>query len=1079
MPLAGSDIRASHRYVAAVLFCYTGPHHLRMTHKPFTHLHTHSHYSLLQALPQIPDLVKAAKDDGQTALALTDAGNLYGAIDFYKECTKQGLKPIIGVDAFVAPRTRHDKEHRIDDHTTRLVLLAKNIDGYHNLIKLVTKANLEGFYYNPRIDRELIEEYRDGLIAILPSFGGEVARALQDEQKEKADESLSWYRGIFSDDLFIEITRHDEFPGHEERMQKLIALARSHSVPLVAAHDTYYLNKDDAVARELVYKIKTGGRLDRDEERAEDFSFITEARANELFKDLPEALENTQKIVAMCSLELQLGKWFFPNFPIPAGSTHDAELRQKAYAGFASRNIQQDKETTARVDYELAIIAKKGYSPYFLVVADLLQAAARMGIFTNTRGSAAGSLVSYLCGITTVNPLEYNLPFERFLNPERPSPPDIDMDIADNRRDDLIDYARQKYGEDHVAQIGTFGTMLSRAAVRDVARALGYSYAVGDQIAKIIPPPKQGFPVTIESAMRDVPELKEVYDTNPDAHEILDLAQKIEGNARHVGVHAAGVVIAPTPVTDFVPTQLDPKGGKIITQYDMHAVEDAGLLKYDFLGLKNLAVLADSVGRVKRRLTIDIDIVNLPLDDSKTYEMLARGETLGVFQMASDGMTKYLVELEPTEIHDLNAMVALYRPGPMAFIPDYIARKKNPALINYLDPRMESILNRSYGIITYQDDVLMIAIDLAGYSWLEADKFRKAIGKKIPEEMAKQKEHFTTGCIERGMKTAIVKQLWEQIETFAAYGFNKAHAASYGNLAYKTAYMKANYPEDFMAALLTADSGDVEEVGRVVAECRRIGIEVLPPDVNYSREDFTVSGEKAIRFGLTSIKNFGAGIAHSIAAERDASGPFQSLGDFLSRIKDKNLNRKSLESLIKTGALDTLGERGAMLMHIETLLSYHKEHMASPEDQDSLFGTTAAPEVQIPKSAPATKSERLEWEKELLGLYISGHPLDLHKDVLGKQKLDIKGVIEKVPADTLTNIAGLVSSVRVILTKSGEKMAFVALQDFSGTLESVFFPRTFKDAEAIVQPGRCIVVRGRLSPRNGEQSFVAESAKAL
>jgi DNA polymerase-3 subunit alpha len=400
MPLAGSDIRASHRYVAAVLFCYTGPHHLRMTHKPFTHLHTHSHYSLLQALPQIPDLVKAAKDDGQTALALTDAGNLYGAIDFYKECTKQGLKPIIGVDAFVAPRTRHDKEHRIDDHTTRLVLLAKNIDGYHNLIKLVTKANLEGFYYNPRIDRELIEEYRDGLIAILPSFGGEVARALQDEQKEKADESLSWYRGIFSDDLFIEITRHDEFPGHEERMQKLIALARSHSVPLVAAHDTYYLNKDDAVARELVYKIKTGGRLDRDEERAEDFSFITEARANELFKDLPEALENTQKIVAMCSLELQLGKWFFPNFPIPAGSTHDAELRQKAYAGFASRNIQQDKETTARVDYELAIIAKKGYSPYFLVVADLLQAAARMGIFTNTRGSAAGSLVSYLCGFS-------------------------------------------------------------------------------------------------------------------------------------------------------------------------------------------------------------------------------------------------------------------------------------------------------------------------------------------------------------------------------------------------------------------------------------------------------------------------------------------------------------------------------------------------------------------------------------------------------------------------------------------------------------------------------------------------------
>ncbi len=1053
-----------------------------MTHKPFTHLHTHSHYSLLQALPQIPDLVKAAKDDGQTALALTDAGNLYGAIDFYKECTKQGLKPIIGVDAFVAPRTRHDKEHRIDDHTTRLVLLAKNIDGYHNLIKLVTKANLEGFYYNPRIDRELIEEYREGLIAILPSFGGEVARELQDEQKEKAEESLSWYRRIFGDDLFIEITRHDEFPGHEERMQKLIALAHSHSVPLVAAHDTYYLQHDDAVARELVYKIKTGGHLDRDEERTEDFSFITQAQANELFADLPEALENTQKIADSCSLELSLGKAIFPYYPIPEGTTHDKELRSMAENALLTRNLDTP-ERRERMNYELDIIATKGYSSYFLVVADLLQYAASVGIYTNTRGSAAGSFVSYLCGITTVDPIDFRMPFERFLNPERPSAPDIDMDIADNRRDDLIDYARQKYGETHVAQLGTFGTMLARAAVRDVARALGHSYAVGDQIAKIIPPPKQGFPVTIESALKDVPELKDVYDTNPDAHEILDLAQKIEGNARHVGVHAAGVVISPQPIDDYAPLQLDPKGGKTITQYDMYSIADEyggiGLVKFDFLGLKNLSVLADSVDRVEKRLGASIDMVHLPLNDTKTYEMLARGETLGVFQMASDGMTKYLVELGPTEIHDLNAMVALYRPGPMAFIPDYIARKKNPALVTYLDPRMEQFLKPTYGILIYQDDLLLIAVHLAGFSWGEADKLRKAVGKKIPELMAEQKEKLVSGCIEHGMKPAVAKELWSQIETFAAYGFNKAHAVSYGGLAYKTAYMKANYPEDFMAALLTADSGDVEEVGRVVAECRRIGIEVLPPDVNYSREDFTVSGEKAIRFGLTSIKNFGAGIAHSIAAERDASGPFKSLGDFLSRIKDKNLNRKSLESLIKTGALDTLGERGAMLMHIETLLSYHKEHMASPEDQDSLFGAAAAPEVQIPKSAPATKSERLEWEKELLGLYISGHPLDLHKDVLSKQKLDIKGVIEKVPADTLTNIAGLVSSMRVILTKSGEKMAFVALQDFSGTLEAVFFPRTFKEAESAIQPGRCIVVRGRLSARNGEQSFIAEGAQAL
>ncbi|HET8581092.1 MAG TPA: DNA polymerase III subunit alpha [Candidatus Paceibacterota bacterium] len=1049
---------------------------------PFTHLHTHSHYSLLQALPQIGPLVKAAKADGQTALALTDAGALYGAIEFYQKCQKEDIKPIIGVDAYMAPRTRHDKEHRIDNRTSRLVLLAKDRTGYQNLIRLVTASYLEGFYYNPRMDRELLEASHEGLIALVPSFAGETAKALKDGDTDRAHEALAWYRDLFGDDCYQEITMHPEIEGHQELQEQLIALAREMRVPIAAAHDTYYLKPEDALARELVMKIRTGERLDRDGGiRQEDFSFITQKRANELFKELPEALEHTQRIAEACTLELGLGKWVFPDFPIPAGSSYDAELRAKAYDGLEKLGIERTPAVLERIEYELGVIATKGYSVYFLVVSDLLTHAAEDGILTNTRGSAAGSLVSYLAGITTVNPLEYGLPFERFLNPERPSPPDIDMDIADNRRDDLIAYARQKYGTDHVAQIGTFGTMLARAAVRDVARALGHSYSTGDMIAKIIPPPKQGFPVTIASALRDVPELKEIYDSDPDAREIMDLAQKIEGNARHMGIHAAGVVISPTVATDFVPLQYDPKGGKIITQYEMHAVEDAGLLKYDFLGLTNLSVLADAIARVKARLGVDVNIRTIPIDDAKTYAMLSRGETLGVFQFASSGMTSYLVELKPSVIDDLNAMVALYRPGPMAFIPEYIERKRNPARVTYLDPRMEPILKRSYGIITYQDDVLMIAIELSGYTWLEADKFRKAIGKKIPEEMAAQKERFIAGCIERGMAPAVVQALWDQIETFAAYGFNKAHAASYGNLAYKTAYMKANYTVDYMAALLTGEGGDVEKIALVVAECERLGITVLPPSINESRGDFTVSDETTIRFGLYSIKNFGQGISDAIIAERDANGPYADLGDFLARVRDKNLNRKSLEALIQCGALDAFAERGRMLAAIELLLAYHKEHMSLDQSQDSLFGAlpAAAAGIQLPDAPPMPARERLRLEKELLGLYVSGHPLDPYIETLKRQKFDIAGTKERMQEGVTTVIGGLLENVSTILTKNGEKMAFGTLADHSGAVEVVAFPRTLAEYAHLFRPEQLILIKGKMSSRNGDKSFVAEAMKEL
>ena len=1061
-----------------------------MSAREFVHLHTHSHYSLLEAIPKIPDLVAAAAKDGQMALALTDNGNLYGAIDFYKECKDNALKPIIGVDFYVAPRTRAQKEHRIDEHTSRLVLLAKNEAGYRNLLQMVSRAHLEGFYYRPRIDRELIEAHREGLLAILPSFGGEHAKHLREHNAEKARECVDWHKKVYGEDLFLEITRHPEIDGHEKEMQEIISLAHEARIELVAAQDTYYLKKEDALARELVRKIRSGGVLERDPDASigagfvqgtPDFSFISRERMRELFADIPEALENSGRIADRCELELKLGTWVFPDFPIPAGSSANAELRALAEQGFKERGVAESKENKERVDYELSIIGSKGYSPYFLVVADLLHHAREKGILTNTRGSAAGSLVSYLSGITTVNPIEYQLPFERFLNPERPSPPDIDMDLADNSRDEPIGYVREKYGEDKVAQIGTFGTMMARAAVRDVARSLGHPYGLGDTIAKLIPFGKQGFPVTIAGALQEVPELAELSKKDADAREVLDLAQKVEGNARHVGVHAAGVVIAPTSVVDYSPIQIDPKGNHIITQYDMYAIEEAGLLKFDFLGLTNLSVLADAVARVRERLQVEVDLERLPLDDAKTFEMLSRGETLGVFQLAGGGMTTYLVDLKPTTIHDINAMVALYRPGPMAFIPAYIARKKNPKLVKYLDPRMEAILKNSYGVITYQDDVLELAIKIAGYSWLEADKFRKAMGKKIPKEMAAQKKHFTEGCVAGGMKREAVQKLWEQIETFAAYGFNKAHAASYGNLAYKTAYMKANFPVDYMAAVLTADAGDVEKIAEVVAECKRMGIKVLPPSVNESYGNFTVVDEKNIRFGLYSIKNFGTGVGDSIIEARKNGGAFTDIAEFLTRIPDKNINKKSLESLIQCGAFDDMKiTRGELAANIDALLSFHREHLNTPKDQGLLFGAMSAPRVSLSlhRAQPVPLETLLAWEKELLGLYVSGHPLDKHKAKFEDVKKTIKHAKEHLKG-VETVIAGFIESARINMTKNGEKMGFLKVADFSDSIDVVVFPRTFKDYEPIMAPGACVALKGKISDRNGETSFVVERAKTL
>ncbi len=1065
----------------------------------FIHLHVHSQYSLLNAIPTSKELAKAAKADGQDALAITDAGGLYGAIAHMKACIAQEIKPIIGLDAFMAPRTRFMKDP-IDKPRARLVLLAKTNNGYKNLIKLVTQSNTEGFYYRPRVDHNLLKEFASDLFCILPSFAGETTQHLKNGDLDKAEAELDWYKSVYGDNLYLEITHHPEILDHGALQEKIKALAKKSNTPLVAAHDVYYMEKGDAVAREAMLRIQSGGVLDISEQRNEDFSFISQATAKEYFADEPEALANTIKIAEQCNVEIPIGtKWYFPNYVIESGREPDDELKHQAYEGVAWRGHDINNPINRqRIDYELEVIKNKGYSKYFLTVGDLIREARERGILTTIRGSVAGSYTTYVLGITNVDPLEYKLPFERFLNPERPSAPDIDMDYADNRRDEIIEYAKQKYGEDKVAQIGTFGTMMARAAVRDVARALGHPYSVGDRIAKLVPMGSQGFPMTLSKALEIEPDLQKLYKQDSESRDVIDLAKKIEGRARHVGVHAAGVVIAPEPLSEFVPIQLDTKTGKFITQYEMHSVgeDGVGLLKFDFLGIKNLAILADAVKRVKKIHNIDIDIENIPLDDHKTFDMLAAGQTMGLFQLNGTGMTSFLKQLKPSTIHDINAMVALYRPGPMEMIPQYIERKHNPGLISYLDPRLEKILDRSYGVITYQDDVMMTAIELAGYSWLDADKLRKAMGKKVPEVMAAEKDKLMKGFLEYGkLSHSVADRLWKLIEPFAAYGFNKAHAASYGRVAYQTAYMKANFPHEYMSAVLTADAGDTDKISEIIHECERMGIVVLPPDINESFSPFSVvpaqnGNDARIRFGLTTIKNFGEGIADAIIEERKQHGPFASLADFLSRVHNKNLNKKSLEALVMTGALDRFSERGLMYHNIDNMLAFNREHVSGKESsQDSLFGgmDTAINDLTLVPCEPASKEQKLLWEKELLGVYVSGHPLDQFKaDIEKRTKIgEIRKAVEEKQELPMVRMkgelvtAGMIETVKELLTKKGDRMAFILLANQTDNIEMVAFPETYAASKDLLVPGTCVAVKGKLSIRNDEPSILVDKLKAL
>ena len=1066
----------------------------------FVHLHVHTEYSLLDGLSKIPKLVTQAKIMGMKHLAITDHGSLYGAIKFYRECKQEAVNPIIGCEMYIAKRSLYDKEAGLDKENAHLTILATDYEGYRNLMKLVTISHLEGFYYRPRIDREVLAKFSEGLIALSGCATSEIARALAEGDFEKAKKSAKIYSQIFDkNNFFLEIQRHlyEEFrTAHQigsevyndlDKMAKdekkitegLKKLSGQLKIPLVATNDVHYVMPQDAQAQDVIVCIQTGKVLtDTKRLRMMDsptFYLKSTEEMSELFKDTPEAITTTQKIAERVSIEIPMGRVAFPHFETPVSTGADKYLKDLCFKRIAKRTNKVTKEIEERLNYELSIISKKGYSTYFLVVADFVNWAREKGIISTTRGSASGSLVSFALGITTVNPLLFQLPFERFLNLYRPTLPDIDVDFADNRRDEVIEYVRAKYGQDKVAQISTFGTMMARQAVRDVARVLGWPYTKADRIAKIIPFGAQGFHMSLDSAKKQNVELGSLYKQDTEVKELLDLAETIEGNARHVSVHAAGVVISPTQLTDFTPLQKETSGEKIITQYDMYDIETVGLVKMDFLGIRNLSILGQAVEIVEKTKGIKIDLIKIPFDDRRAFAILAKGETMGLFQLSGTGMTRYLKELKPSNIFDIMAMISLFRPGPMNSIPEFIKRKHNASRTSYFDPRMADYLKESYGVIVYQDDVLLTAINIAGYSWEEADKFRKAMGKKIPAEMTRQKEKFIEGCIKNGMSGEKAEELFKLIEPFAAYGFNKAHAASYAVIAYQTAYMKANYPVEFMTAVMSAESDDPDKIAAAVTECAKMGITVLPPDINFSTVGFTIEPKQAIRFGLSAIKNVGKAAIEAILSQREEKGPFKSLDDFVKRVNLRVVNRKTLESLIKAGAMDKFGNRNAQLKVLSEIKSSGSSLSKTiATGQGSLFDDVDMEKQSSPSSAitallsttqEAPKEEILSWERELLGFYLTEHPLVKLAEKIQKF---ITAKISEVDIDITTGekevkLAGIISSIRKTITKvRKEEMCFLKLQDETGSIEVLVFPRVYATCRQYLLPDQIIIVRGKL-----------------
>ncbi len=1071
----------------------------------FVHIHTHSHYSMLDGMAKVPDLVNKAKELGMSALALTDHGVMHGAVEFYEECTEAGIKPIIGCEVYVAPRTLKDKVPRVDAYPYHLILVAKDMEGYKNLIQLTTIAHLEGYYYKPRVDKKHLRKFSKGLIASSACVQGEVPRkALEDIKKGR--EAVEEYIDIFGkDNFYLEVQEHKNVESQAAANKLMFQLAKEFDLKVIATNDIHYVNTDDAEAQDALICLQTS-RLMSEEDRMtmanDNYSMLSEEDVLKAFPDNKEVVTNTKEIADRCNLKLDLGGIIIPDFPVPKDHTPNSFFLEQCYLGLNNRygsskiskkdlpkpgvkpkfkDLKIAKEIWDRFKYELSVVENMKYQGYFLIVSDFIRWSKNHKISVGPgRGSGAGSIILYALDITDIDPLPYDLLFERFLNPDRISMPDIDTDFADDRRNEVIEYVTRKYGKDHVAQIITFGTMAARMAVRDVGRVLAMNYSEVDTIAKLIPTGEK-----LQEALDSTTELKELYNADANVKRCINIAKKLEGVVRHASMHAAGVVISRDPLTEYVPLQAAAKGDiSTVTQYSMNPIEHLGLLKFDFLGLANLSIIQNALRIIRKTREKEIDILTLPLDDKKTYNLLSRAATTGVFQLESDGMKRYLKELKPSVFEDIIAIVALYRPGPMQWIQDFIDRKNGKKNIEYVHPKAKEALKNTYGIIVYQEQVMQLSKDMAGFSGGQADTLRKAMGKKIASLMKKVGKEFLDGCVKNGIDKKIAEDLYQAMQDFAQYAFNKSHAACYALIAYQTAYLKAHYPPEFMAALMASEQSDLDKLAFCLQECEDMKIKVLPPSVNESFVDFGVVKESGnIRFGLSAIKNVGEQVAEEISEGRKDEGKYKDIEDFVTRLGPKVINKKSLESLIMAGALDDLGERAELIYNIEKILAYSSGlQKRKSSGQNSLFGEEDDKnimKIEFEETSPAPKRQRLSWERELMGMYVSEHPLTGISHMIEPHRTcQVKEVNESKEGE-FVRISGIITSVQTIMTRQNQKMAFARFEDLGGYLEVLIFPKMYEALKDFIIPDKIVAVDGYINFKDGSAKLLAEQIQEI
>jgi DNA polymerase-3 subunit alpha len=1057
----------------------------------FTHLHLHTEYSLLDGTIRIDDLIKKLKKTGMKSCAVTDHGNLYAAYKFKSHMEEAGLKPIIGCEIYIAPRRMNDKEYGIDNKYFHLTVLAKNFKGYKNLIKIVSLAHMEGFYYKPRIDIETLKKYTDGLIALSGCLAGPISQPLARGQYEKAKKEAKKYAEIFKGNFYIEIQRNG-IEEQEKVNEGLLKIADELELPIVATCDSHYLNKEDAEIQEILWCINDGRVWDDPERRTmptNEFYVKTPEEMEELFKDIPEAIENTQKIAnSIEEYDITFGR-VEPHFlDLPKGETPKSYLQKLVFDGMKEKYPNANKDLEKRIKYELEIINDKGYNDYFLVVRDFVRYCRNNNIVVGMRGSGCGSVVAYCIDITDIEPMRWELYFERFLNPERDSPPDFDIDIADKERDKVIKYAAEKYGEENVKQIITFGKLQTRQAIRDVARVIDIDLSIADQLSKMVEI-LFGKSRDLDYMIEHNPEFAEIIHSSPDTKRLADIVRKVQGLHRNVGTHACGVVITPKPVTEYCPIQKDAHGGGMgMTQYEMKDIEPIGLMKFDFLGLRNLNVIGSAIKKIEANRGIKINLRKIDPEDKETFKLIRSGHTVGVFQMESEGMKKTIKALEPETQEDICYLLAAYRPGPMQYISEYVAVKRGEQEPDYIFDDLKPVLEVTNGVITYQEQVMKIAQIIGGYTLGAADVLRRAMGKKVMSIMEEEKPKFMKGAEEKGYRKKDVERLWDRLIQFANYGFNKAHSASYATIAYWTAYLKAHYPLEFMAALLEGDLDNFDRVAIDLNECERLGIDVLPPTINKSDFYFTIENDKDIRFGLGAIKNVGEDVVKEIVKERKKNGIYRSLDDFIYRLIDSKLSKKAIEYLIMAGTMDEFGDRNALIKVLESVYDKaKKENRSFSAGQMDIFGVNGngkdhskANLIQatpLPDIEKTPLSQILEWEKELLGIYFSSHPLDNLQEYFQKNSvISIKQALEKKNNKEIV-LGVLVTKIRRVSTRKGDMMAFLTVEDKSGSTDVVIFPKTYKEMRKVLEEGKPMLIVGRINIRNNEKNIVLQKAE--